>query len=274
MELSERDLIYLYCVTEKVPELRRVEKLIDNKLHFIYYQGIYAVISIVSDNEFSEENLRKNLSDMEWIGIKAGIHEKVIEEIMNGACVIPFKFATLFYSEDSLKMSLEKRAEEFKENLKRLGGKEEWGAKVYCDVKRLRNYIVREDEEILKTDREINSSSPGKAFFLRKKKEELLNTLVNKKLNEYGQAGFDRLREKSLEACINKLLPKEVTENKDEMILNSSFLIDKNKVVDFLNIVDGLRTEYTGRGLFFDCTGPWPPYNFCPLNNKKAIKNE
>ena len=118
-------------------------------------------------------------------------------------------------------------------------------------------------------DKEISFSPPGKAFILKKKKEELLNIAANKKLNEYGQVSFDRLREKSTEARINKLLPKEVTERNDEMILNSAFLINKDKVGDFLNIVDDLRVEYTDKGLFFDCTGPWPPYNFCGLLKEK-----
>ncbi|MBI5050786.1 MAG: GvpL/GvpF family gas vesicle protein, partial [Nitrospirae bacterium] len=96
-----------------------------------------------------------------------------------------------------------------------------------------------------------------------------LNIAANKKLNEYGQVSFDRLREKSTEARINKLLPKEVTERNDEMILNSAFLINKDKAGDFLNIVEDFRTKYTDKGLSFDCTGPWPPYNFCNFSREK-----
>ncbi len=270
MKPGEGDLIYLYCVTEKAPKLKWVEELVNN-LHFVYHRDLYAVVSIVSDNEFGEENLKRNLSDMGWIKFKVDIHERIIEGIMEGACVIPFKFATLFNSEDNLKMNLEEHAKEFKENLRRLGDKEEWGVKVYCDMGRLGNSIVREDGEIFKIDREIDSaSSQGKAFFLKKKKEELMNMVVNKKLNEYGQDIFNRLREEGIEVRINKLLPKEVTERKDEMILNSAFLVDKGRVSAFISIVDILKAQYNTLGLFLDCTGPWPPYNFCNLSEEKV----
>jgi hypothetical protein len=238
-------------------------------VYFIYYQDLYAIVNKVKESEFDEENLKRNLADLEWIKAKANIHEKVIEGIMKNTCVIPFKFATLFNTEDNLKAMLSQHLEEFKGILKKLEDKEEWGVKIYCDLEKLKENLLQENKELLNLDKEINSSLPGKAYLLKKKKEELLNIAANKKLNEYGQASFDRIREKSLEARINKLLPKEVTERKDEMILNSTFLINKDKVENFLNIVEDLRTKYTDRGLFFDCTGPWPPYNFCNLSKEK-----
>ena len=266
------EVIYLYCITEKAPDLKEVESLV-NKLYFVYHQGLYAVVSRVLKYEFSEENLKKNLNDMDWIMVKASLHEKVIEGIMRNTCVVPFKFATLFNTEDSLKACLEKHAEEFKENLEVFEGTEEWGLKIYCDIEKLKKTLLEEDEELLKMDREFNSSSPGKAFFLKKKKEELLNAVVNKKLNEYGQDSFERLSQESLQTRINNLLPIEVTERKDDMIFNTAFLIDKTKVAEFIQVVGVFKTWYKHKGLEFDCTGPWPPYNFCRLS-KKELQNE
>jgi len=303
---AKEGLIYLYCITDKVPKLKEIENLVDNPYfivqesikHFpiplrksqeviaegdflVYHKSLYAIVNKVKESEFAEENLKRNLADLEWIKVKASIHEKAIEGVMKNTCVIPFKFATLFNTEDNLKAMLGAHLEEFKDILIKLENKEEWGVKIYCNSGKLKESLMQEDEQLLNIDKEINGSTtftidlersrrvnspgPGKAYLLKKKKEELLNIAVNKKLNEYGQMSFDRLRERSQEAGINKLLPKEVTERSDEMILNSAFLINKDKVGDFLNIVDDLRVEYTDKGLFFDCTGPWPPYNFCGL---------
>lgn len=286
-KVSKEDLIYLYCITNNVPKLKDVDALADNLyphtnsnitptkdtigagVYFIYHQGLYAIVNKVKEFEFGEENLKRNLADLEWIKAKANIHENVIEGIMKNACVIPFKFATLFNTADNLKTMLDQHLEEFKSILKKLEDKEEWGVKIYCDCEKLNENLLQENKELLNLDREIKSSLPGKAYLLKKKKEELLDRAATKKLNEYGQASFDTLRENSPKARINKLLPKEVTERNDEMILNSVFLIDKDKVEDFLNIVEDLRTKYTDKGLFFDCTGPWPPYNFCNFSKEK-----
>jgi len=257
-----QDLIYLYCVTDKTPKLQEVEKLA-SELRFIHHKELYAVASKVKQSEFSEENLKKNLANLEWIKAKANIHEKIIEGIMKNACVIPFKFGTIFDAEDNLKTMLDEHEEELKKKLKNLEGKEEWGVKVYCNMEKLKESVIKEDTEALKMEKEINSSSSGKAYFIKKKKEELIKDAVNKRINGYGQDSFNILKELSLEARINKLFPKEVTERKDEMILNSAFLVTKKKVGEFIQAVDGIKVKYNQKGLNFDCTGPWPPYNFC-----------
>ncbi len=269
MEVAKKDLIYLYCVTNKVPKLKEVEDLVD-ELSFVHHCGLYAVVSKVLGCEFSEENLKKNLCDIEWVKLKASIHEKIIEGVMRNSCVVPFKFATLFNTKDNLKACMKEHEEELKENLNNLEGKEEWGVKIYCDAEKLEESLVQEDEEILKIHKEISSSTPGKAFFLKKKEEELLNIAVNKRINEYGQDSFARLREQSLQTRFNKLLPKEVTERKDDMVLNSAFLVEKEKVSAFMSTVGVLKAQHEFSGLFFDCTGPWPPYNFCDFSREKA----
>jgi len=261
MQVGKKRLFYLYCVTNRVPKLKEVENLVNN-LYFISHRGVYAVVGEVKESEFNEENLKTNLANLEWIKEKANSHEKIIESVMKDTGVIPFKFGTLFSTKDNLKACLEEHAEELKENLRNLEGKEEWGVKIYCDMERLKGSVIKEETEILKIEEEISSSSPGKAYFLKKKKEELIKDAVNKRINRYTQESFEILKGLSLKTRINKLLPKEVTERKDDMILNSVFLIDKNKVVDFVNTVEGIKIRYAGQGLFFDCTGPWPPYNF------------
>lgn len=267
MKSQDRGLIYLYCLTNRIPKLKETEDLVDNT-RFLYYQGLYAVVSNVSTDEFSEENLKKNLANLEWIKEKANVHEKVIEAVMKNSCVIPFKFGAIFNTEENLKIMLKEHISEFKDTLNYLEGKEEWGVKIYCDIDKLKENLIREDKGLLNIDKEINSASPGKAFILKKKKVELVNTSVNKKLNDYGQLIFERLNKHSIDSRINKLLPKEVTERKDEMILNSAFLIKKDKVENFMEAESALKEIFEEMGFFLDCTGPWPPYNF--TNAKKA----
>lgn len=264
-----KELIYLYCVSRKEPNLKGPD--LDN-IYTICHQGLYAVTSKVSEDEFSEVNLKKNLANLEWIKEKASMHEEMIEGVMKDACVIPFKFGTIFNTEDNLKTMLDEHAQDFKANLESLAGKEEWGVKIYCDIERLKGSIIKEEVEVLKLDKEINSASSGKAYFLKKKKEELIKDAINKRINQYGQQSFETLKALSLSAKINKLLPKEVTEREDEMILNSAFLVDKSKVAEFIRVADGLKPKYTDKGLNFDCTGPWPPYNFCNLSKEKGAK--
>jgi len=49
------------------------------------------------------------------------------------------------------------------------------------------------------------------------------------------------------------------------MILNSSFLIQKNRIQDFKMQLGKLEKEYADKGLKFQFSGPWPPYNFVQI---------
>lgn len=267
--MTEKQLVYLYCVTNEEPTLERAEDLVDN-LYFVHHNGLCAAASKVEQLEFGEEGLKRNMTDFQWVKANASMHEKIIEQVMTNTTVIPFKFGTLFNTDDSLKAMLQEYGEEFKVILRKLENREEWGVKIYCDTKKLKAFSINDEPEILEIENQINKSSPGKTFFLKKKKAELLAQAVNRKINEYGQESFDLLKELSFEARINKLLPKQVTERKDDMVLNSAFLVGKDEVGDFINMVDMLRVHYENKGFFIDCTGPWPPYNFCGLSKQKV----
>lgn len=257
----EKELIYIYCVTPEKPN----SKDLDRGVYSIYHKGLYAIASKVSEDSFSEENLKKNLSDIKWVEDKAREHIRVINQVMKSATVIPFKFGTIFKTEDSLKKMIEDCSGQIKDNISKLDGKEEWSVKIYCDFKVLNEKISQISEKIKKLDQEIVSSSLGKAFLLKKKREDLIKEEVNKKINECGQNCYERLKNFSEEVVINKLLPKEVTEKENEMILNSAYLVLKEKVEAFLDLVEDMKNKHGEAGFEFDCTGPWPPFNFVTI---------
>jgi len=267
----EKELIYLYCVTKAKPPRSNLEE-IGVKIYPIYFQGIYAIVSKVSPDEFSEDNLKKKLADMEWVEKKVLQHEKVIEEIMKDATVIPFKFGTVFQTEENVEKLLRERGLEFKSIILDLEGKEERGIKIYCNLEKFRVSIQNENEKIKEKEYEIASASKGKAYFLKKRREELINNILNERISESTQDSFDRLKMHSVDAKINKLLPEEVTQKKERMVLNAAFLISKKRIREFDNILTYLKTKYAHKGLEFDWTGPWPPYNFCGFLKGK-VKN-
>jgi len=269
MQMTENQLVYLYCVANQEPRLTEADDLAGN-LYFICQGDLYAVADKVEENEFGQEGLKRNMADLEWVKTNATLHERIIEQVMRNVYVMPFKFGTLFNTDESLKAMLAEYGEEFEAILRKLENKEEWGVKIYCDAEKLKTFSINEDPEILEIENKISTSSPGKAFFFKKKKTELLAQAANRKINESGQESFELLKELSFEARVNKLLPREVTERADDMVLNSAFLVGKDEVGDFINMVDTLKMHYENSGFFIDCTGPWPPYNFCGFSNQKV----
>jgi hypothetical protein len=267
--MAGHQLVYLYCVADKEPKLKEIGGLA-NDLFLICKNDLYAVAGKVEEEDFGEEGLRRNMADFEWVKAKVSVHERIIELVMADTDVIPFKFGILFNTNDSLKAMLEQYGEEFKAILRRLAHKQEWGLKIYCNSEKLKTSFSNDEAEIMKIEDEIKSSSVGKSYFLKKKKDELIDKTLNEEISECGRESFELLKELSFEARINRLLPKEVTEREDNMILNSAFLVDREEVGDFQNMIDTLKMHYEDKGFLIDCTGPWPPYNFCGLSSGKG----
>jgi len=264
---SEKTLIYLYCISDRKPALSYEADLADTPV-VVCHHDLCAVVSGVTEEEFGEKGLKKYLSDFEWVKEKANIHNKVIDAVMKRVTVVPFKLGTIFKTIANLQIWLEQYDGELKNLLTALDRKEEWGLKLYCDTDKLRIFLGAQDKEVKQMDEEIAVSSVGKAFLLKKKRDELLNVLIDKKLNEYGQEVYVKLCALSIHARINKLLPREVTERNDDMILNAAFLVDKVALGDFISATNNFKDRFSPSGLSLDCTGPWPPYNFCELSEK------
>lgn len=261
-EAVKKQLIYLYCVTKDKPSSCNFEDL-GIKAHPIFFSGTYALVSWVSPDDFSEDNLKKHLADMGWVEKNIRLHEKVIEEIMKDQAVLPFKFGTVFENEANVEKLLKTNNTEFKVVLASLDGKEEWGLKIYCNSEYFKDALCRENDRISEIDKEITAAGKGKAYFLKKKKDEIIKDVINEKISEYTKDCFERLKVTVVDTKINNILPKEVTEKKEDMVLNAAFLINNKRIKEFENVLAYLKTKYTDKGLIFDCTGPWPPYNFC-----------
>jgi hypothetical protein len=268
--MNDNNLIYLYCVTDKEPSLNKAFDLVGN-LYCLNLNEMYAILSEVSKDDFDKDNLEKNIGNMEWLEKHVRIHESVIDAVMTEKelALVPFKFATVFYNRDSLKSFVDEYSESLKENLHYLSDKEEWGVKIFFDNKRLEKSILENDSDVNKIDEEISSSTPGKAFFLKKKKKELVKSLLKNRTSEYGKDCFKNLKNLSAQTKINKLQQKELTGKKTDMILNAVFLINTDNIPKFMDCVLELRSKYENKGFEIDCSGPWPAYNFIIMETAK-----
>jgi hypothetical protein len=236
----------------------------------LVHDGLYAVVGRVPAEDFSEENLPVRLNDLKWITHRVTLHEQVIEHAMQYGCVVPLKFGTVFKSEENVHAMLEANATEFRQKLSELAGKEEWGVKVYCDLRQLAASVAAQDSALAELDREIASAPRGRAFLMARRRQELSAAVVNREVARLGQECFERLREQCLKARVNDRLKPEATGRSEEMILNGAFLAEKDKTAQFQSTLDGLREQFGTRGLLLECTGPWPPYNFCEFSQERS----
>jgi len=258
------DLIYVYCISDHYPEC----DLISVGLNMLTINDFFVFFKYVSEDEFSEENIKTNLSDIQWLENNAREHFRIISSIMQKYDVIPFRFGTIYNSLDSLTKFITDYSNSLIDNFDFIRGREEWAVKIYCDRQALSKQIDELSEEAAVMEKQIMASSPGKAFLLRRKKNDLVESEMDRLCNTYGQEYYDKLNDLSVSIHLNNLLPKEFTGRDDTMILNTTFLVSKDKVADFIHTADVLREKDESTGFYIEATGPWPPFSFICIKEK------
>ena len=109
------------------------------------------------------------------------------------------------------------------------------------------------------------ASSPGKAFLLKRKKDEFVENEMDRLCKNFGQDYYNVLENLSESAILNNLLPKEYTGREESMILNVAYLVRKDKLEQFINTIEGLKERDRNSGFFVDLSGPWPPFSFVSI---------
>ncbi|MDP3023954.1 MAG: GvpL/GvpF family gas vesicle protein [candidate division Zixibacteria bacterium] len=139
-------------------------------------------------------------------------------------------------------------AKDFQQPLTRIEGKEEWKVKIYANLKRMREYISKNNTRL--------------------EEEKLIQDKLHRKLNESKQKTFGWMKKQAEEARLDEILPQESNQKKSAgsigktMVLNSTYLVSKEDRENFARVVRFLEKEYKSMGLSFESTGPKVPYNF------------
>ncbi len=262
------DLIYVYCISENNPVFDTESKT--GILTIIPYMKYYIVTQTVAFDEFSEQNLKINMANMDWLEKNAREHIEVITQIMEQNTVVPFKFGTIFESMENLRCFISDYAETLDKNINAIRNKQEWSVKIYCNTEILTGQISELSKTIRNLEQIIIESSPGRAFLLKKKKADLVQTEVENVIKKYGQNCFNQLNDLSELNIIHNLLPREVSGKQDEMILNLTFLVANQDINEFIMTLNTLSDKYAKIGFEIDYNGPWPPFNFISLSEKHA----
>ena len=254
---------YFYCIiSESVLELS-TEGIGGGKVFIMPYQDLKAVVSEVSLEEFSSEEIQnKAQEDVNWIREKAQNHQKVIEEAMAMGPVIPMQFGVIFKTKEKLEETLSSHYEQFKQSLQKLAGKQEWGVKAYMNRKVFEEFLEKGSEEVLAKKKEAESLPKGMAFFAKKQAVSQIGEVREKELDKITGEIYESLSQLADSFNKAKILEKDFTGRIEEMILNCFYLIEESKLAQFQKKVEELKEKYNPIGIEVEMSGPWPSYHF------------
>ena len=225
------------------------------------FQDVAVVFRMVALDEWTGESSEKNLQDLTWVGPRACVHEKVVEQIMASSPVLPARFATLFSSLGNLAQLVVSHYSVISAFLDSVVGKEEWAVKMLLDRARAEEHLLVSASS--SQSREAGAS-PGRIYL----REQRLRGEIRKKLDSWvttithqiaGELDAHVVASRSL-----KSLARNASGRDKEMTFNWAFLLRRDRRDQFHTCLNEIAAQFAGQGVFLDASGPWPPYSFCP----------
>jgi hypothetical protein len=258
------NVIYLFCLAQTGPVDHFEGTGITGTEHLVLkdFSGVTAVFCEVPEDDFSGESAEIRLQDLAWIGPRAIRHDQIIEEVMQYSPVFPAPFGSLFSSEKRLGSMIQSNIDAIREFLDHTANKEEWSVKgLVCKSKVLDEILIGKLRAVSGT---LSSSPAGMRYF----KERQMRSEAEKELSGKVKAACSTVGENLL-ACSESFRQRKnisfgKAESDKQLVVNWAFLVDHSRISYFLDQVKHANSDYQARGLAFECSGPWPPYSFCP----------
>jgi len=224
-------------------------------VYFFPYKYVAAVVSdlpLIQFDSLPKETLLRNLA----------VYQAVIEKVMKSHSIIPIKFGTILQGEKDLKNMLEKGYGQINTNLKEMEDKIELDvAALWSDMETVLKELAGE-EEIKRLKEAALTKTPEQVFEIKTQLGKLVKDTLDRNREECASQLLDVMKK---EAEIYHSHPVM----DDSMIMNTAFLIDKDRQEIFESKVDQLDNQYNGK-INFRIVGPLPPYSFTTLEMKKV----
>lgn len=224
---------------------------------------VRALVSRLSASAYAPEALERSSGDVSWLGPRAMAHDRVLTWAQEHGGVIPLPMFTLWGGAAALAREITKRAGELKAVLARVEGADEFGVRVHRrDADMLAN-IDALDPEIARLRAEAGAASPGQRYLLERKMEGAAKQAVRAASQRLARQVFDELTPIARQSVALPLVPPQGDRPPDAtLVLNGAFLVDRGRLDEFRAALGAHVRTYQPRGLTFDFSGPWPPYNF------------
>jgi hypothetical protein len=239
---SDRQVIYLYGITESeprdIPELIGMDRFA--KVESIECDGVFCWISRVPALEF-EENLARNMENLDWLAEASVAHQRVIAAIAREAEILPARLGTVFRTEASLCKHVQRRVRAFRRDFARIKDADEWGVKVF---------------ELGRPVSKLPKVRTGKDYL--KAKAALLPSRGRKPVDGNEIAKF----ETALERIAAETAPAgKVSRGQRGLAFQTTLLVHRSKKQQLESLLQRFARDWASERRI-ECTGPWPPYSF------------
>jgi len=265
-ELPVRDptCLYLYGIVPAAPlELSAVKGVEGGcDVSLVGFENLACAVSPVPLSEYGEQGMTAHAQELDWIAPRALRHQDVVQRLRQAGPVIPLKFGALCSTREKVREMLQKHHQPLLGLLERLRGREEWGVRVYADPDLASRVLEGADPGACAINQGLSLASEGEAYFLRKRKQQLVSRQQDQFVSELGDEIYQRLL-----GCVADGRKSRFGDASPQTarltVLKAAFLVDEQEAAQFQSAIGQLEADYRDYGVTIELSGPWAPYSFC-----------
>ncbi|MFI5975609.1 GvpL/GvpF family gas vesicle protein [Streptomyces sp. NPDC051452] len=217
----------------------------------LHHHGLVAVVSGVSESDFSEEALKARLEDLDWLAATARAHQGVIDALTTVTTPLPLRLATVFRDCSGVRAMIEEREDDFRRALDRLQGRVEWGVKVYLEP---------EPEPERAEPAAAAKPASGRDYLRRRRERSHAHEEKWQRAEGFARSLHERLSQYAEDARLHAPQKSALSTASGQNVLNGAYLVPRAHSEEFVELVD--RTKDEVPGLRVELTGPWAAYSF------------
>ncbi|HJQ20691.1 MAG TPA: GvpL/GvpF family gas vesicle protein [Gemmatimonadaceae bacterium] len=256
-------VVYAYGVVRSDFPAGRVPGGIDDAaVELVRDGGVAALASHLSARDYAPAMIEERSGEVAWLSPRAMAHDRVLTWAQEHGGVIPLPMFSMWGSSNALAATLRDRAAALERVFAKVQDADEFGLRVYRRDAEMLAHIDTIDHEIAALRREADGASPGQRYLLERKISERGSAAIRGASQRMAREVFEDLRAFAREALARPLTPDRSAAADATMVLNGAFLVGRPQLEAFRAAVARHMGENEARGLAFDFTGPWPPYNF------------
>jgi hypothetical protein len=256
-------LLYVYgAVAPGFDASRAPAGLDDAKVEVLRGGSFAALLSRLPSDDYSPQRIEARSGEMEWVTPRALAHDRVMTWAQEHGGIIPMPMFSLWSGDAAIGEMLASRDAELRRAFERVAGADEYGLRIHRRDAEMLAHIHELDPDIAEVRRQADAAAPGQKYLLERKIAEQSKQAIRAASQRIAREAYAALEPLSREAMLRPLTPPASAPADTTLVLNAAFLVERARL-------DAFRAELTKhmrsgepRGLTFDFTGPWPPYNF------------
>jgi hypothetical protein len=233
--------------------------------------AVAALVSAIDADAYAPEHVSTQSQDVEWLGVRAAAHDRVITWASDRTAIIPLPLFTLYRDAAGVREMLDARQRELADMLARFAGSHEFTVRIFRLDAALTASLARRSPAVADLEARARDATPGQRYLLERKLEQARRVEMERIGDAVAAEAYAKLE------CVARAGVREPVSPRTgataQAVLNASFLVADAASDAFRSAVTELLHAHGGTGFRIEFTGPWPPYHYVPSDGTLRIEN-